>query len=73
MDVSDYRRNSNFRESLRPMQNSYIVELIDLSQERCWWRALANRVNEFVIPKMHGIAKVADRMQLLAKNFASCG
>jgi hypothetical protein len=69
MGVSDYRRNSNFPEILSPMQNSYIVEWIDLSQEWCWGWALVNRVIEFVFPKMRGIPKVADRIQLLVKDF----
>jgi len=54
------------------MQNSYIVEWIDLSQEWCRWRALVNRVIWFVFPKMHVIPQVAGRMQLLIKDFASC-
>ena len=54
------------------MQNYYIMERIDLSQEWCRWRALVNRVTEFVFPKMHGIPKVVDRMQLLVKDFAPC-
>jgi len=72
MGVSHYRHNSNFWESLKPMQNSYIVEWIDLSQEWCRWRALVNRVIWFVFPKMHVIPQVAGRMQLLIKDFASC-
>jgi hypothetical protein len=54
------------------MQNSYIVEWIDLSQELCRWRALVNRVIMFVFPKKHVISQVADRIQLLVKDFASC-
>ena len=72
MEVSDYKRNSIFPESLIPMQNSYIVEWIDLSQEWCRLRALVNRVIEFVFPKMHGIPKIANRMQLFVKDFAAC-
>jgi len=72
MDVSDYRRKSNFRESLSPMQKSYIVGWIDLSLGSWQRRAVLNRVTEFVFSKMHGIPKVADRMQLHVKDIAPC-